>query len=502
MMCGPATAPMTCAWTPRWPSASVSRRGGLLLAGGVGPHLLRGRALEDPRLGEGELLVGDRQLEVELLAPAGLRRGRRRGRPGRERRRGRDVQLGHRIGGGLLVQRLGLGLRPRRPGDRDLGRGAEEVRVAQHAVEGRARRARAHDRLLARRLGRPEERGLVRRRLGPVVGLVAAALAAQAAGRLGDAGVRGAQHARHRRAGQQQRRGHGQEDRDDARPDVGERARRRVVERPADDAAVLADGVAARAEQEEGRAEQADRARPERADRREHRAHHDQRPGRDQRHGDRVGDRAERPREAVDDRLAGGAAVPAQVQREREEHARGDEREAGEVEVAPLDDGQPRAPGRGRTAGAGLRRGAAALGGVLALRGGLGRCAGRGHQQITTHVRHRLRPTLPHSPTVSTRDRRQRARTREDLRPRPRRAPRARRRGHRRAGRASSSPSSGARGRASRRSCTSSARSTAPRPGRSRSPASASTAAPSASSPASAAARSASSSSSSTSSRS
>ena len=153
--------------------------GGLLLAGGVGPHLLRGRALEDPRLGEGELLVGDRQLEVELLAPAGLRRGRRRGRPGRERRRGRDVQLGHRIGGGLLVQRLGLGLRPRRPGDRDLGRGAEEVRVAQHAVEGRARRARAHDRLLARRLGRPEERGLVRRRLGPVVGLVAAALAAR-----------------------------------------------------------------------------------------------------------------------------------------------------------------------------------------------------------------------------------------------------------------------------------------------------------------------------------
>ena len=140
--------------------------GGLLLAGGVGPHLLRGRALEDPRLGEGELLVGDRQLEVELLAPAGLRRGRRRGGPGRERRRGRDVQLGHRIGGGLLVQRLGLGLRPRRPGDRDLGRGAEEVRVAQHAVEGRARRARAHDRLLARRLGRPEERGLVRRRLG------------------------------------------------------------------------------------------------------------------------------------------------------------------------------------------------------------------------------------------------------------------------------------------------------------------------------------------------
>ena len=55
--------------------------GGLLLAGRVGPHLLRGRALEDPRLGEGELLVGDRQLEVELLAPAGLRRGRRRGRP-------------------------------------------------------------------------------------------------------------------------------------------------------------------------------------------------------------------------------------------------------------------------------------------------------------------------------------------------------------------------------------------------------------------------------------
>jgi hypothetical protein len=74
----------------------------------------------------------------------------------------------------------------------------------------------------------------------------------------------------------------------------------------------------------------------------------------------------------VDDRLAGLAPVPAQVQREGEEHAGGHEAEADEVEVALLEDGQPRRPGQRRAVRAGL---------LAALRG-------RGHR-LTPSVRPR-----------------------------------------------------------------------------------------------------------------
>ena len=67
--------------------------GGLLLAGRVGAHLLGRGALEDPRLGQRELLLGDGELEVELLAAVGA--GRAGGRGGHDRL-GERLGLGHR----------------------------------------------------------------------------------------------------------------------------------------------------------------------------------------------------------------------------------------------------------------------------------------------------------------------------------------------------------------------------------------------------------------------
>ena len=86
-------------------------RGGLLLAGGVGADLLGRRALEDARLGEGEVVVGDGELEVELL----------RGRPSRGAAaaaaagRGLAARAPARARPGSVGLGLGLGLRRRRP---------------------------------------------------------------------------------------------------------------------------------------------------------------------------------------------------------------------------------------------------------------------------------------------------------------------------------------------------------------------------------------------------
>src|SRR4029077_14421412 len=83
-------------------------------------------------------------------------------------------------------------LRARRRRDRDLRRRAEEVRVAERAVERAARRARADDRLLILGLGWPEERRLDRGLL-PVLVLRRAAAVAKATGRLGHLRVRRAE---------------------------------------------------------------------------------------------------------------------------------------------------------------------------------------------------------------------------------------------------------------------------------------------------------------------
>ena len=231
--------------------------GGLLLAGRVGRTCSGVERLRIRGSGSGELLLADGELEVELLAAVGA--GRAGGRGGHDRL-GERLGLGHRRLVGRQLVGGGVGdtlvlVRPRRAGDRDLGRGAEEVGVAQRAVERPGGGPRPHDRLLARGLGRPEVRRLVRRRLGPVVGLVAAALTPQHLGRLADPGVGRAQHAGDRRAGQQQHAGDGEKDRDDARADAREGGRGGVVERLARDPAVVAHGLAVRAEQQQRRAE-------------------------------------------------------------------------------------------------------------------------------------------------------------------------------------------------------------------------------------------------------
>jgi ABC-type lipoprotein export system ATPase subunit len=121
-------------------------------------------------------------------------------------------------------------------------------------------------------------------------------------------------------------------------------------------------------ERERRRREQAERACAERPHRRQHGAQDDEGPGSHQRRRHRVGHATEGELEAVHDAVAGRARRAAAPQREGEEHPKRHEAKAEEVEVALLEDGQPRPPRRGGAAGADL----------------LGLGAGRGHRDVGT----------------------------------------------------------------------------------------------------------------------
>jgi hypothetical protein len=117
-----------------------------------------------------------------------------------------------------------------------------------------------------------------------------------------------------------------------------------------------ADAERAGGERQHHGREQGERPGAERARaRRQNRPQDDERAGENERHRHRVGDLADRPREAVAHPLPSLAAVPAQVERERQEHARGDQREAHHVVVVLLQRRRARTPPRRRAAGAWLR---------------------------------------------------------------------------------------------------------------------------------------------------
>ena len=187
-MCGPATAPMTCAWTPRCPSASTSRAAVFSWPAVSGLTCSARRALEDARRRAG-----------------GTRRRRGRGaRAARSSSSGSSALvrggLGRRLGlgsGSGSAPRLGLG-HARRRGDG----GLEEVRVAQRAVELAGRVVGRMTTSSSSRSGGSSGWvgvGVVRlgSRRGP-------RRRAQRARRLDHLLAGGAQHARDRRAGQQQ----------------------------------------------------------------------------------------------------------------------------------------------------------------------------------------------------------------------------------------------------------------------------------------------------------
>ena len=119
-------------------------------------------------------------------------------------------------------------------------------------------------------------------------------------------------------------------------------------------------------EGERQREQQADARGAERAHGGQHRSQDEHRARRDEADRDEVGDPAEPALQAVDEHAAGGAPVPGEVERERDEDAGREQAEADQVEMALLEHRQPPAPAAGATGtGAwtgGLAGGSRALG--------------------------------------------------------------------------------------------------------------------------------------------
>jgi hypothetical protein len=196
--------------------------------------------------------------------------------------------------------------------------------------------------------------GLQRRELlprAPAGDLRRGAVPQQAAGAR-DRVARRLQDARDRRAGEQQDRCEEQEDRDDVGADVAQQRRGPPIEPlPHHPAARLdelgvpeADALAERAEPERPRRErqrerreQAQPAGAERPDRGQDRAQDEHGAGRHQRGRNEVVRRADEPAQALDEAGAAPAAVPAEVDQEREEHGQGHQAEADQVEMALLE---------------------------------------------------------------------------------------------------------------------------------------------------------------------
>ena len=344
---------MTCACDAQVAERLDEPRRGLLLAGGVGLDLLGGRALEDARIGQAELDLA----RVEMLE-------RRLGARVLRHRLGRhDLRFGQRVG--FRLGRFVIGHRGRGDG------GLEEVGVTQGAVDLARARGGPDDDLFVVEVGRQQRLGVV-----GVVPVARARRRAQRARRLDHLLARRAQHAGDGGAGQQQQRGAEQEDSDDVSADLREQARRGVGHDLAEVPAALGhrrrvarpEAEGAHRQTQAGRGQQAQRARAEGPHTRGQGGPQDEQDaGGHERHRRRPRHAADAPGEPVDDRLAGLAPLPAQVEREGEKDADRHQAEADEVQVALLEDRQARRPGHRRAVRTGLR---SALGGL----------AGRGHR--------------------------------------------------------------------------------------------------------------------------